>query len=419
MKNIYWNKVQNFHIWKCLINYKKFELNIIVNKLSFVNLLIKMSSKLYFKITNDDECHHGFQYKDGLNVLKGEFNNSQDSCVPGRLYFSDPENILKFLNYGIYLREVFLPIDNPDFKMIKDPDGDKYGANMIILGKRRDLRDPETWKYMISIGVDIYAKNYALKWASNNVHFEIFKYLIENGINIHSDNNNLLGLACRDGHLEIVKYLVKKGADIHVNDDYTLRLACEYGHLKIVKYLVKKGANIFSKNNDPLRKALEKRNLEVATFLVEKGARVYAKSDIIRLVSYFGNYELVKCLMHFEIDPEDGECVLKCASSSGELEVVKYLVENGIDIHADNDSALALASDRGHLEVVKYLVESGANIHADKDYALRWASRCGYLDVVQYLVENGANINAKNDYSLRWASENGHLEVVKYLESLS
>jgi ankyrin repeat protein len=36
---------------------------------------------------------------------------------------------------------------------------------------------------------------------------------------------------------------------------------------------------------------------------------------------------------------------------------VKYLVEQGADIHADDDRALIWTANNGHLEVVKYLVE--------------------------------------------------------------
>ena len=43
----------------------------------------------------------------------------------------------------------------------------------------------------------------------------------------------------------------------------------------------------------------------------------------------------------------------------------------------------------------------------------------GHLEVVKYLVENGANIHGRDDLAIRWASENGHLEVVKYLESVN
>lgn len=27
-------------------------------------------ARTYYKITNEDECHNGFQYKNGLNILK-------------------------------------------------------------------------------------------------------------------------------------------------------------------------------------------------------------------------------------------------------------------------------------------------------------------------------------------------------------
>ena len=72
---------------------------------------------MYFKITNKEENHHEFQYVDGLNVLKEEFNNDpNDSCCAGGLYFTDAANIFEFIDYGVYLREISLPVDNPDFK---------------------------------------------------------------------------------------------------------------------------------------------------------------------------------------------------------------------------------------------------------------------------------------------------------------
>ena len=103
---------------------------------------------------------------------------------------------------------------------------------------------------------------------------------------------------------------------------------------------------------------------------------------------------------------------LRQASEKGQLEVVKYLVEIGVDI--DND-ALVRASQNGHLAVVKYLVEQGADIHADDDVALLWASEEGHLDVVKYLVDQGADIHADNNRALRGAVFTGHLDIVKYL----
>ena len=98
------------------------------------------------------------------------------------------------------------------------------------------------------------------------------------------------------------------------------------------------------------------------------------------------------------------EQMLFTACELRHLDVVKYLVEKGADIHAANDYALRYASFNGHLDVVKYLVEKGANIHAVDDYALRYAADNGRLDVVKYLVEKGAR--------------NGHLDVVEYLKGI-
>ena len=91
----------------------------------------------YYKITNKEENHNGFQYQDGLNVLEESFNDDPiASCVSGGFYFTTKEHIHKFYNYGIYIRIVKLPTDDPEFKIIKDPEGDKWRANKIILCKK-------------------------------------------------------------------------------------------------------------------------------------------------------------------------------------------------------------------------------------------------------------------------------------------
>ena len=52
------------------------------------------------------------------------------------------------------------------------------------------------------------------------------------------------------------------------------------------------------------------------------------------------------------------------------LDVIKELVAEGADIHVDDDSPLRSASICGNLELVKYLIEQGADenliLHCDK-----------------------------------------------------
>ena len=106
------------------------------------------------------------------------------------------------------------------------------------------------------------------------------------------------------------------------------------------------------------------------------------------------------------------------SATYGLLKIVKYLVDNGADIHAKDDLVLQVAIENGHLEIVQYLVSKGVNIHVYYDLALQWAARNGHLDIVKYLVDQGANIHAIDDWALREAEENGHDEVVAYLKSL-
>ena len=172
---------------------------------------------MYFKITNTNENHHGFQYVDGLNILNEEFNdNATASCCPGGLYFTNIQNIFKFLDYGIYLREIILPIDNPDFRLVKDPDGDKWRANMIILGTRYDLYSVDAFKYLIENGADIhFCNDYALRHSSEYGYLDLVQFLLANGAHVSAKDNNALKLSATNGHLDIVKILVANGADIH------------------------------------------------------------------------------------------------------------------------------------------------------------------------------------------------------------
>ena len=80
-------------------------------------------------------------------------------------------------------------------------------------------------------------------------------------------------LASKDGYLENVKKMIKYGANVHVDDDKALRYAVENGHLEVVKYLVEEcGANVHSKKNYAIRTAIKKRRLDVVKYLTDNDA---------------------------------------------------------------------------------------------------------------------------------------------------
>ncbi|MCK9596216.1 ankyrin repeat domain-containing protein [Candidatus Pacearchaeota archaeon] len=64
--------------------------------------------------------------------------------------------------------------------------------------------------------------------------------------------------------------------------------------------------------------------------------------------------------------------------------------------------------------VKKYLKEENENNY---NLILRYAILYGNLGIIKYLIENGANIHTSIDYPLRHAAKRGYFDVVKYLIS--
>jgi hypothetical protein len=185
---------------------------------------------MYLKITNEAEIHNNLQYHDGLveDILPFQ---PEGSCVPGGIYFTTTEHICEFLNYGVWIREITIP---EDAQMVQDPDENKWRASKVILSPRRDLREVETWKWLIEIGVNIHAPHdFAFINAATNGYFEVVKFLVEHGADIHVYDDESLRESAANGHLEVVKYLVEHGANIHACNDEALRFADQH----VIEYL--------------------------------------------------------------------------------------------------------------------------------------------------------------------------------------
>lgn len=171
--------------------------------------------KKYYKITNAKEKHHGYQYKEGLNILDCKFDNDKtNECSDGGLYFSDAKNILNFLDFGVNLREIYLPTSDKKLKYLKS-DNDKWRANRIILGKKYSLSKTKT-----------------------------IKMLIKNGAKLQDFSHDLMDWAIENGCKKIIKFLVKK----NLKSTDGLRFDWD------VRKLIKKHSNNLGKLTDKILK---------------------------------------------------------------------------------------------------------------------------------------------------------------------
>jgi len=117
----------------------------------------------------------------------------------------------------------------------------------------------------------------------------------------------------------------------------------------------------------------------------------------------------------------DKDEALKMAAADDDLESVERLLREGAHINARKGAykttALMEASVQGNVEVMRFLVENGADVNlVDKDgwTALMGATVEGRLESVKLLLELGAQVDAENDKgqtALVMASGPGHTEI--------
>ena len=222
----------------------------------------------FYKVLNEDECHNGFQYHDGLNVDSEPFNPS-GNCEPGGIYFAR-EDILAFLSYGVWIREVTIPEGEPIYENPGHPK--KYKSHRVILGQRRRIT-PDVVQELIDEGADVNAGG------DDPLHVvihcncpDIVKILINNGADINAGNGKILRYAIYYNWPDTVKFLIENGADVNARDGEPLRAAIHYNRPEIVKLLIERGADVNACDRDLLRIAKSYDNPEIFKILTENSS---------------------------------------------------------------------------------------------------------------------------------------------------
>ncbi|HLI83263.1 MAG TPA: ankyrin repeat domain-containing protein [Bryobacteraceae bacterium] len=248
--------------------------------------------------------------------------------------------------------------------------------------------------------------------------------------------------AAREGCLECAKELVEAGADVNQTTNYgwtPLLTATQNRHYVLAKYLLDHGADPNKANNGgwtPLYLATDNRNIEGGDYpvrapdmdhldfiklLIAKGANVNARVCGVESTPKECKGDTTETRTNFTMQwlYEDGATPFLRAAQSGDVTLMKLLLEHGADPKiptAHNDTALAVASGIGwvegvtfewspeeSLEAVKMCLDLGIDVNAVDDQgrtALHGAAHKGRTDVIQLLVDHGANLEA-HDFGSR------------------
>mgnify|MGYP001612241222 CR=1 FL=1 len=184
------------------------------------------------------------------------------------------------------------------------------------------------------------------------LHFELVKFLIKNGANIHKGYPSPPLLhAIFVGNLQITELLIEKG--VSMDDDNILILAVSQKSLEIVEFLIKKGIIVSKNDEEALMRAILNKNTKMIDLLIKYGADIHI----------LNNY------------------ALRCAARIDVVEVLEILVKYNVDIHRNDEHALRMAARHNCYDSVKFFIEHGGN----KELALQIATDHGNDNIIEMI----------------------------------
>jgi hypothetical protein len=155
---------------------------------------------------------------------------------------------------------------------------------------------------------------------------------------------------------------------------------------------------------------LKKKN-EYVEFINKSYNYFFKKNDI---------FNIKKCLL-WGADEHFNEHVLYSLCKYGKsVELFKFYYSKIKD--KDKDSILCLAVSlplNRNMDIIKFLIEEGADIHTEDDYPLRHACWSRNSKIMEFLIEKGANIHVNNDEIIKTADERDMMDVIgKYFSKI-
>jgi len=199
--------------------------------------------------------------------------------------------------------------------------------------------------------------------------------------------------AARLGMIQNVRILVDAGADLNARDDLERNVVmfgamAKQSSLDIMKYLHENGAPDFSftsKGDTPLFLAIDNGNTDTALFLLDRieefaGNQGIHAGPVDIEYTVFNRYNEATAI---------GLTAMKHAIFAEDMKVIKALVERKLPLNS-SVNRIYRTLKRANIEGFHELLARNGVIEDGKK-PLFWAAEVGNVDILRYLVENGAD----------------------------
>src|ERR1700722_7369030 len=238
-----------------------------------------------------------------------------------------------------------------------------------------------------------------LLFAIRDGNVPMMRLLLDHSADLSQSSGNHtspLLIALLNGQVAMATELVNKGADVNAADDY--HRAALFAAIDLRNFNHEKYGDLPTDGRDPL---------ELIKALLKKDANPNLRTDTTP----------VHGLMQFDASwvNFDGETPFVRAALSGDIEVMRLLLESGADPNiATTQGSTALMAAAGinwipgqtytrseaeYVEAVKLCLERGAPVNASNSLgltAMHGAANRGWESVIQILADHGAQVDPKD-----------------------
>jgi len=179
---------------------------------------------------------------------------------------------------------------------------------------------------------------------------------------------------------------------------------------------------------------LNTEDMNLLSTLINKGKHYFFFFDLLAAIEN-NNLERFKKLITDNFNNQDKtitnlsvfdtvpeiDFLLKRAFINENLDMIKYFFENGVNSIEINAVIFAdILTKQSNLNIIKYLINKGLDIHVENELFLKTAcskTSCN-LELTKFLIEQGADFHGDNDILLSNACTGSRFETIKYLMGL-
>jgi len=202
---------------------------------------------------------------------------------------------------------------------------------------------------------------------------------------------NCIQLACIKGHLHVVDYLYYK----YTIDNLTLRRSLEtayrYNNLNIINYLEFKGVNLYQPVFQ-LNDAISKERLSLIKNLITVYPELKKNLSYYLACSVDKNINIIKYLCDNGADIIlYKDAIFLSACTAGDLDVLQYI--NKFDIQSQIYGGIYIAIKNNNLNVIKFIHQNYNYLFKEFKQGIEYAAHYNNIEILKYYCENNFTID--------------------------